>query len=163
MDNLEKLIDLHFNGQIKLGISEKIKRQDYDIQYSKVIDDYYWNYAFLKNTNMDLETVWQKIKVDMENLNRQPVLYLMSKIDYTKIEKQLENCNLEPIYTDVWMTIENPQNFEDYESQIEVEISRVKEKEKEQFIQAVMDGFSSDDPKDPYGTLPEEYRVTFYR
>lgn len=42
MDNLEKLIDLHFNGQIKLGISEKIKRQDYDIQYRKVIDDYYF-------------------------------------------------------------------------------------------------------------------------
>lgn len=144
-----------------MGSSEKIESQDYDIQYSKIIDDYYWNYAFLKSPEIDLKVVWPKIKTDMEKLHRQSVLYLMSNVDYKKIEEQLEKCNLELIYTDVWMIIENLENFKDYESQIEVEISRVEAQETEEFIEAIMDGFSSDDPNDPYGTLPEEYRKIY--
>lgn len=77
-----------------------------------------------------------------------------------KIEEQFGTCNLEHIYTDVWMT-KNIEDFEDYESKNEVEISRVKAQEKSEFIGAVMDGFSSDDPNDPYGTLPEEYRILY--
>ena len=162
MNSLEKLTDIHFNGQIKIGSSEKMERQDYDIQYSKRICDYYWNYAFLKNADVDLKTVWQNIKMDMEKLNRQPVLYLMSNVDNAKIEQQLENCNLEHIYTDVWLVVDDLAHFKNYESNIDVEISQVKAKEKEEFIQAIMDGFSSDDPEDPYGTLPEEYRAIYY-
>lgn len=162
MNYLEKLIDIHFNGQIKIGSSERIQKEEYDIQYSRRINDYYWNYVFLKKADIDLKTVWQKIKRDMESLNRQPVLYLMSNVEHPEIEQQLEACHLEQIYTDVWMTVEDLEHFENDESKIDIEISQVKDEEKELFIQAVMDGFSSDDPNDPYGTLPEEYRSIYY-
>lgn len=136
MDKLEKLTELHFKGQIKIGSSERIEKEDYDIQYSKRICDYYWNYAFLKSADIDLKAVWQNIKADMEKLNRQPVLYLMSNMDNTKIEQQLEDCHLQHIYTDVWMTIENLENFANYESKIDVKISQVKEEETEEFIRS---------------------------
>ena len=97
----------------------------------------------------------------MQSLDRQPVVYLMSCFDNTNIKQQLKDCHLEKLYTDVWMIIEQLENFKDYESKIEVEFSNVKLEEKLTFIQAVMDGFSSDDLADPYGTLPEEYRTIY--
>ncbi len=161
MNNLEKLIEIHFEGQLKIGSSEKIERENYDVQYSKMIADWYWNYAFLKSPEVDLKALWKEIKSDMQKLERQPVLYLMSNRDNSKIEKQLGDCHLENLYTDCWMAIENLECFPAYESKLQVEISQVKEEEKAQFVQAVMEGFSSDDPEDPYGTLPEEYRKIY--
>ena len=65
MDKLEKLIELHFDGQVKMDLSEKIEKSNYYIRTSKLIDDYYWNYAFLKSTDVDLKSVWKDIKSDM--------------------------------------------------------------------------------------------------
>lgn len=148
-------------GQIKIGSSERIEKEEYAIQYSRIIEDGYWNYAFLKKSDIDFAKVWADIKVDMENLKRKPLLYLMSNTDNHKIKEGLKSCHLENIYTDVWMTVEHPENFGNYESNIEVQISQVKSEEREAFIQAIMDGFSSDNPADPYGTLPEEYRKIY--
>lgn len=161
-EKMRKLVDLHFSGQVKIGSSEMIEKKDYAISYSKFIQDCYWNMAHLKNVDIHLEKVWQNIKNDMKELNRQPILYLTSNIDDEKVEKQLKNCSLENLYTDAWMMVEDLKNFKNYESKIDVEISQVKEEEKEEFIGAIMDGFSSDDPEDPYGTLPEEYREIYH-
>lgn len=67
----------------------------------------------------------------MEKLNRQPALYVMSNQENHEIKSELVN-----LYTDVWMIFENIENFEDYDSRIDVEISRVKEEEKNQFIRS---------------------------
>ncbi len=121
MKVLEKLIDIHFNGQIEIIHSERLEREMYDIQYSKILQDYYWNYAFLKSKNTDLKLTWENIVFEMRKLGRQPAVYLMSYFDNTNIKQQLKDCHLEKLYTDVWMIIEQLENFKDYESKIEVE------------------------------------------
>lgn len=154
MSNLEKLIDIHFNGMVKIIQSQKTQKDDYDLFYSPLLQDYYWNYAYLKNRNADLKQVWQNVKQDMEKLERRPALYVLSNLENSKIETELQK-----LYTDVWMIFEDIENFGDYESRINVEISRVRDEEKNQFIQSIMDGFS--DADDPYEILPEEYRIIY--
>ncbi len=131
MNDLEKLIDIHFNGMVKIIQSQKTQKDDYDLFYSPLLQDYYWNYAYLKNRNADLKQVWQNVKQDMEKLNRQPALYVMSNQENHEIKSELEN-----LYTDVWMIFEDIENFGDYDSRIDVEISCVKEEEKNQFIRS---------------------------
>ena len=125
-EKMRKLVNLHFSGQVKIGSSEMLEKKNYAISYSKFIQDCYWNMAHLKSVDMDLKKVWQNIRTDMEKLDRQPILYLTSNIDNTKVEEQLKSCQLENLYTDVWMILEDLKNFETYESKIDVQISRSK-------------------------------------
>lgn len=129
MNYLEKLIDIHFNGMVKIIQSQKTPKDDYDLFYSPFLQDYYWNYAYLKNKNADLKQIWQNVKQDMEKLERRPALYVMSNQENSEIETELKK-----FYTDVWMIFENLENFGDYESQINVGISCVSKDEKNQFI-----------------------------
>ena len=161
MKDLSKLIDIHFNGQRKIVLSQKIEKPEYDIQYNPILKDYYWNYAFLKNEESDLRQIWQKIKKDIQKLDRMPALYVLSNKDNRSLESHLKKCDLENLYTDVWMIFENLEKFGDWESRIDVQISRVKQEEKSQFIGAIMEGFSSENPADPYGCLPKEYRQIY--
>ena len=158
METLEKLIDIHFEGQKDIILSKEIVEKRYKIIYSEILNDEYWNLAFIKDNCDNLKEIWQKIKVKMNDLNRIPILYLLSNADN---EKQLIDFNLENIYTDVWLVLDNLNEFKNYESTINVNFEKVTEDEKSEYIQAIMDGFSSTDPKDPYGVLPEEYRKTY--
>ena len=40
---MEELIDIHLNNG--LYVASKILNKDYDIYYSDIIDDEYWNFA----------------------------------------------------------------------------------------------------------------------
>ena len=160
MDNyLKDLIDIHINGQLELYASNIIEKDNYDILLSDLIDDQYWNFAYLKNNIMDLNQVWKNIKCDMEKHDRQPVIYITSNICDKELEEKIKKINLNILYTDVWMTIENLNNFEEYKSKINFRVSRVDENLKSKFIQAIMDGFAGDNPDDPYESLSDGYRV----
>ena len=53
----------------------------------------------------------------------------------------------------------NLEQFELYKSKIDFSVYKVDETLKEQFIQAVMDGFSGDNPEDPYESLSDGYKI----
>lgn len=155
---INNLIDIHTNGQLELYGSNIIKKDNYNILLSDLIVDQYWNFAYLKK-NIDLNKTWENIKLDMENYNRQPVIYITSNIQSKEFEEKIKEINLQVLYTDVWMTIEDLNNFKDYKSKIDFKISRVDESLKSKFVQAVMDGFAGDNPDDPYESLSDGYRV----
>ena len=76
---MDELIKLHLNGSLQLFFSNIIKKEDYDIYYSKLIDDEYWNYAYLKKSQLDLKTI-KDISLDMKQIDRKPVIYITSNI-----------------------------------------------------------------------------------
>lgn len=154
---MKDFIDIHINGQLELYASKIIEKENYNILLSDLIDDQYWNFAYLKNDNIDLNKVWQDIKDEMKKYNRQPVLYITSS--NSNLEEKLKKLNLNILYTDVWMINGDLDNFEDYKSKIDFKVSIVDENLKNKFIQAVMDGFSGDNPDDPYESLSEGYRI----
>lgn len=45
---MEELIKIHLEGQLQLYLSNRIQREKYDIYYSEIIDDLYWNYVYLR-------------------------------------------------------------------------------------------------------------------
>ncbi len=156
---MEELVDIHLNGQLYLYLSNRIQKQDYDIYYSNVIDDQYWNLAYLKNNEVDIKAIYNNIKIDMKKLNRQPLVYITSDIVNSKLEEQIKNSNLRVLYTDVWMILENLEQFKTYKSKIDFSVHKVNENLIEDFIQSVMDGFSGDNLEEPYGSLSNGYRI----
>lgn len=155
---MKDFIDIHLNGQLELYLSKVIKSEEYDIFLSNIIDDEYWNFAYLKSNNVDFKNVWQQIKEKMKSNLRKPLIYITS-LDNNQIKEDLNITNLSILYTDVWMTIENIEEFKKYDSKIDFEIYVVNDKLKDKFIQAIMDGFSGDNPEDPYESLSDGYRV----
>lgn len=157
--NMEDIIDIHLNGQLYLYMSNVIRKQDYDIYYSDLIDDEYWNFAYLKNKEVSLDDIFDDIKSNMNKLNRNPIIYITSNIIDSKLQENIKNSKLKSLYTDVWMTLDNLEQFELYKSKIDFSVCKVDKTLKEQFIQATMDGFSGDNPEDPYESLSEGYKI----
>ena len=155
---INKLIDIHINGQLELYASNIIEKENYNILLSDLIDDQFWNFAYSKNI-IDLNQIWQNIKSDMENHNRQPVIYITSDMHSKELQEKIQQNNLKVLYTDVWMTIDNLTAFKEYRSKVDLKISKVNEKLKNKFVQAVMDGFSGENPDEPYESLSDGYRV----
>lgn len=156
---MEDFIDIHLTGQLYLYLSNIIKNEDYNIYYSDLIDDEYWNFAYLKNNKANLNETFNDVKLQMNKLNRNPMFYITSNIIDSELQKNIENSNLKLLYTDVWLTLDNLEQFEKYKSKIDFSVCRADTALKEQFIQAVMDGFSGDDPEDPYNSLSDGYRI----
>lgn len=156
---MKEIIDIHLYGQLYLYLSDVIKKSEYDIYYSNNIDDEYWNFAYLKSNKLSLKETFEDIKSDMQKLNRTPLIYIMSNIIDLKIKDAIKNINLEVLYTDVWMTLDNLEQFGLYKSKIDFKTYKVDKSLKNQFIEAVMNGFAGDNPEDPYESLSEGYKI----
>lgn len=156
---MEELIQMHLEGQLQLYMSNKIEKENYDIYYSKLIEDQYWNFAYLKNKELEINEEYPLIKREFKKINRKPLLYLITNQVTKKREEELKKANLKLYYTDVWMTIEDIDQWKSKPSTIQVAIQKVEKKQREEFIETVMDGFSGDNPEDPYGSLEEGYKI----
>lgn len=154
---IEELINIHLNN--KLYLSNVIKKEHYDVYYSNLIDDEYWNFAYLKNNNIILNEIIKNIKLDMNSINRKPIIYVTSNITNNQLQEQIKQSKIDLLYSDTWMVQNNLKEFENYKSQIDFYFKEVDEDLKEEFINAVFDGFSSDNKEEPYQSLSTGYRV----
>lgn len=159
---MEEMIMLHLNGNLNLFFSDVIKSDNYDIYYSDVIEDEYWNYAYLKSGE-DLEKTIKEVNSKMKQINRKPVIYITSNIMNEKMKQDIKELKLSLVYTDCWMCLENLNEFKTYKSSIDFSIYKVDKNLQNTFVKAVMDGFSGDNPDDPYDKLPEGYKISIER
>ncbi len=148
---IEDLIDIHLNGDIDL---KKIEKEDYYILYSEIVPDIDYNYAYLKNNNVDIEDVIKRVKEDFKLLNRKPTIYILSNI----MNDKLKSKNLEINHIDTWMVLDKIVEFK---TNLNIEYNRLKKEELSDFCDTFMINFSSDDPNEPYQGLDEGYRITF--
>ena len=155
--NKKELMELHFKGATELYKSELTEKEDYYIFANSLIDDCYWNMGILKKFNSDINLVWDNIKKELESRNRKPVLYVIPSDNF-----EISN-DFELLYTDVWIAVDNLKRFEKIKSKIDVKFEKVTNKLKDKFVKAVMDGFSGEDPNDPYEALTDGYKKALYK
>lgn len=148
---LDNLIDIHLNGDIDL---KRIIKDDYDILYSDIVPDIDYNYAFLKNNKVNIKDLLDKIKQDFKLLNRKPAIYILSNI----MNDNLKSNNLEINHIDTWMVLDKLVEFNINSN---IEYSHLSKDELDEWVNAFMNNFSSDDPNEPYQGLDEGYRITF--
>ena len=156
---MEEIIDIHLNGQLFMYLSGIVRKNEYNVYYSNVIDDGYWNFAYLKSNKLPLKKTFKDIKSDMQKLKRNPTIYITSNIIDSKLREEIKNVDLKVLYTDVWMTLDKIDQFKSYKSKINFSTYKVDESLKNQFIEAVMKGFAGDNPEDPYESLSDGYKV----
>lgn len=156
MEDIKEIIKGHFEGQRLIYLSEQIKKQGYEFVFSNEIKDEYWNLAYITD-NIEVDNIWELIKIEMQKRNRIPVIYITSNLDiHVPQEKFI------PIYQDVWMILDEQEEIKDAKVSLNIKIEKInsstKEEIKKQCIQAIMDGFSGEDPNDPYGSLDIQYK-----
>lgn len=157
---MKSFFDIHFEGQLSIYLTEKIEKEQYNIMLSSEIEDQFWNLAYVKTKTLkNWQEVWKQVNNIMIENNRQPILYLPSFVEMAKEEKKQFKEMLTILYTDVWMMLENLPSFPKYKSKIAFDLAKVEENKKEEFIKAVFEGFSGDNPEDPYESLTDGYRV----
>lgn len=79
----------------------------------------------MKNYKKSLQETFEEIKSNMNKLNRRPIIYITINQIELKLQKEIENSKLKPLYTDVWMTIYKLEQFEKYKSKIDFCVYRV--------------------------------------
>lgn len=158
LDLIKKLEKFHFNAQINLYLSRILKYDNYDICFSDLIDDSYWNFAI----NMKAKTKEGFYK-DLEKLNkifkennRKTAIYISPASPLYDIR---EDLGLTKEYTDSWMILEKLSEFPEYKSKLDININKVNNDGIKEFVKAVMTGFASDDINDPYGELSNGYKI----
>jgi ribosomal protein S18 acetylase RimI-like enzyme len=158
LDLVKKLETLHLNGSIYLYMSRKESYNNYDLYFSDFIDDYYWNFA-ANIQSLNIKTFkqdWQEIKNIFEKNNRQPALYISPT---SCLYNDRESLGLKPLFNDSWLILKDLANYPQYKSDLDLSIEIVDNSNIEDFIEAVSNGFASDDPNDPYHGLTEGYRI----
>lgn len=158
IDLIKRLENEHFGAQINLYLSKKLEYDNFNIYLSDIIEDSYWNLTsnIKANTKEKLDNDLIKINKIFKDNNRKPVIYMTPTSPIYKIRDDL-GLALES--TDSWLILENLEEFPKYKSKLDITIDKVNDNNINEFIEAIVVGFSSDDPSDPYGTLPDCYKI----
>lgn len=145
---IDKLIDIHLSGDACIKRTEK---ENYDILHSDIVPDNNYNYVFLKNNNVNLDTILDEAINDLKEYNVDPSIYVLS----TVINDEIKSDRLELDHTDVWMVL---NDIKPYKLDFDVTYENLKEEDLNEFVDTFMINFSSDDPNEPYQTLHEGYK-----
>lgn len=155
---IKKLKDVHLGSQLSLYMSKKLSFRNYDIYFSDVIKDTYWNFATnIKTTNrQEFTKDWQEIKQEFIKYEREPAIYITPDSPVYNIKDEL---GLNVLYIDSWLMLDNLSDLKGGKSKLNISIEKVNKNSLESFIEAVSKGFSSDDPNEPYSELDDTYKV----
>lgn len=157
---VRKLQDFNINGQMGMYLSGRMNLENGEFVYSDIIEDSYWNY--INDINVDTKEefieVWEKCKKIMQERNRIPTLYVLPTSNVFNNTEILPE-KFEEIYTDLWMVLKDTSSFNKIDNtNFKIEITN----NKELFANTLVNGFRSDDPEDPYGVMPDYYRIAIY-
>ncbi len=153
----KKIEEFHFNNQLYLYMSRKIVYNKFDIYLSDIIDDSYWNLATnIKSKNIEeFISDSESISKIMNENNRTPVIYITNN---SPIYKYKNIIDMKILHNDVWLLLDKLDEFKNYKSKLDIEICIASKETRNEFINARYEGFSSDDPEDPYDNSDEGYR-----
>lgn len=160
LDLIRELEKVNFESQLQLFLTTKLSYEHYDIYLSDYIEDSLWNITTNINYNdiKYLKKDYVNIKNIFNKYNREPVLYFTPS---SNLYDKRDNIELEKIYTDSWLLLDNLKDYPEYESILDINIKQVTKGDMEDYIEAISNGFSSEDPDYPYEGLTEGYKQTF--
>lgn len=156
MIDLEKIQDFNYEGQRLLF--ENSKRLDYDrftIILLEEFDDDFLNLAInIKAKDAkEFEEDFAKIK-EIMNKNKRKASVLIHNSELLKTVDFKEK-GLEISDNSVWLMKENLKDFEEFKSDIPINISKISKEEERDYPYIVNKGFAKNNEQDPYDGLSE--------
>jgi ribosomal protein S18 acetylase RimI-like enzyme len=157
---INKLQEFHFNGQLNLYLSTREHYDKFDLFLSDCIEDSHWNFASCLKVDSQKEFMeaWEQIKSIMARKKRVPAVYITPLSSAYQYKDKIVSDNFKIIYSDIWMMLENVSCLAKYKSKFDIVITEVGEKDKEKFVDTIMEGFRTDDPNEPYGDMGDYYK-----
>lgn len=136
-------------------VDEIVFHKDFKMVKSNIIDDGIWNFIYdIKANNYnELINAFNQSKEFFKN--RTPRLYILKSDKNEKYIDKLKD-NYKIYCEDSWFNTPLNELNLNYKAKIDVVI--VISNNKQEIIDCVMEGFSTNDPNDPYGDLSPTYR-----
>lgn len=154
------LVDFHFRSLQKMYFSEYIKKNEYVLLFSDLVEDSYYNY--IGHCNRDINDVLNESREEFEKRNRQLAFY-----DAPGSSTYIDNFdipnNFDSWAADAWMVLEDPAILTSYQISPEIIIESVGQSEKTQYANTFHIAYAGDNPDDPYANLPEYYSQSLKR
>lgn len=157
MNLIKSMEDFHFNSQQGMYFSKLEEKNGYLLVASEIVEDNYWNYA--ARINRALPDIWPEIEEYFTKRDRRPSIYLTPTSSLTNIGATLQDLKLSIDYTDAWMVLTDAPRIASPESpdyQL-ITLDKTDSQQTEAFVNTFRQAYSSGDPNDPYGDLPEYY------
>lgn len=158
MNRCQELVKFHVTavqGMYFNGITEE---KNYIKLRSSLIEDAYYNFVtpLCDNYQLDIERLFEEYK----GINRDLCLYIQrGEVDNFRIPEKFDK----KLYaSDSYMVFINNFPLKQYSAKKEIVIKKVESKDAEKYCNIFAQAYSSEDPADPYGKLPESYKVSLY-
>lgn len=135
--NTKNCMNMQFELLNGMFFDKKEENENYILCSSKVMDDYFWNIAYLK-TNFN-EKMLNELEEKFNNINRNPSLYIGCDEDnYSENKSFIIKTGYEINNTDVFMQLITP-----HKSEINIEIKVVEnEKEYNDFMKVLSSAYN---------------------
>lgn len=150
----KKLVEFHLAGVQGMYFSELINHDRCQLLFCDLVEDAYYN--FLVTYDKNLIELINKYKSEFQKRNRNIAIYIPGNFDISEITSNDINFSL--YACDSYMSLKNSIALLDHQIDNNIKIYTVNESEADKYCDVFATAYSSDDPNDPYGKLPDCYR-----
>lgn len=158
--NYNEIESTHLLFQKGMYFSEIVQKNGYILAYSNIIEDSYWNYATLINSD-EAERLSNEVEAFFTNRSKKTAFYLTSYSSYSNLYEQfLLNSGYKKEFVDSWMIFDmnKKKTMDPYLAGKELSIVKVRNLEDMHiFVEVFKKAYGGESAEDVYGTLPEYY------
>lgn len=152
--NTKQLMEWHFDVQKGMYFSRRTNLGSYFIYSSDIIEDGFWNYAFIPN-DLDLSKESNNISSNFLSINRTPAIYIINGDSQQK--KILSNADYTLLATESFMTYSNDKaigiDLKDF-----IIKQAIDEKTQKDFEEVFIHAYGGEKTAEqPYGELDKTY------
>lgn len=156
-----ELVDFHFKCLQGMYFSEYVPGNNYVLLFSDLIEDAYYNY--LAHIDGKLEGILEETTPAFIERGRKPAFYFTPLSSEYKAGAEEAPQGFTKWATDAWMTLGDSTVLANYRTPEGITVERVDESNREEYVKAFAQAYSSDNPDDPYGQLPASYTESLRR
>lgn len=164
LELIKNIYDLHIKGFEGLDFNV-VYKDNYDITYSKHIEDSYSNFIsnFDVNNQEDFNAIIRNADNIFNNQNRTTTVYLIPYMKelYNHKEKYFDKNKFELISTEVWQTYTDFDKLNQIQTNCKFDVILEATTDMKKYADIVMQGYQSGDADDPYGNLDDGYRQSY--
>lgn len=161
LELVKEIYNLHIKAFEGLNFNV-IRKDNYDITYSKNIMDCYSNFIsnFDAQDKQEFESIVNEADVVFNKINRTTAVYLIPFMNglYNNRDKYFEVDKYELISTEVWQIYNDFSQLDNINTNCNFDVKLELTKNMEEYANCVMSCYQTDDKNDPYGDLDDGYR-----
>lgn len=163
---ISKLDKFNIDSNIGITMMDNKKYEKFNIVYSKIISDFYFNYINTINARNNAEAIELLKKAENiinEQYNREFCVALLptNGYIYDKREEVFDPKIYECVSNEVWQIYTDFENVQNIITNCNLNISLEKTTDMELFSNVMYDSYETGDDDDPYGNLDLAYKEAY--